>query len=182
VEKSQKLKMRAFINFVAFQIGWFAAVLGAGSGKLWLGVAVIPMVVLLNLLLSQNWRRDLIITFAAAIIGFVVDTGLIAAGIFSPVPFLFPLPFSPLWMVMLWVNMANSLNSCMAWLRGRYFTGALFGAVGGPLAYVSGAKLGAAIPPSISGIAILAITWAAIFPALFAVNEFVRKRLAPGAA
>ncbi|MEJ2108894.1 MAG: DUF2878 domain-containing protein [Acidobacteriota bacterium] len=171
--------MRAFINFVAFQIGWFAAVLGAAHGMPWLGVVVIPAAVLLNLLLAADRRQELIVIFAAAILGFSVDTALVAAGIFAPVPFVFPLPFSPLWMVLLWVNLGNSLNACMAWLRDRYLVGAFFGAVGGPLAYVSGAKLGAAIPPSTGSIVILAIVWGGVFPSLLAVNAFVRKSLAP---
>jgi hypothetical protein len=85
-------------------------------------------------------------------------------------------------MVMLWVNQATTLNSCMAWLRERYLAGSLFGAVGGPLAYLSGAKLGAASLPSTKGLVILGITWAVAFPALLAMVEFVRRRLAARAA
>jgi hypothetical protein len=85
-------------------------------------------------------------------------------------------------MVMLWVNQATTLNSCLTWLRGRYLAGALFGAVGGPLAYLGGAKLGAASLPSSSGLVVLGITWAGAFPALLAVAELVRRRLAARAA
>jgi len=170
--------MRAVVNFIAFQIGWFAAVLGAGHGMPWLGVVIVPLVLLLNLVLSRDWRQELIVAFAAAVMGFGVDTGLVAAGVFAPVPFWVPRPFSPPWMVMLWVNQATTLNSCMAWLRGRYLAGALFGAIGGPLAYLSGAKLGAASLPSTDGLVILGITWAVAFPALLAVAELVRRRLA----
>jgi hypothetical protein len=174
--------MRSVVNFVAFQIGWFAAVLGAGHGMPWLGVVIVPLVLLVNLILSTDWRRELLVALAAAVMGFVVDTGLVAAGVFAPVPYWVPRPFSPIWMVMLWVNQATTLNGCMAWLRGRYLAGALFGAVGGPLAYLSGAKLGAASLPSTNGLVILGITWACAFPALFAAAEFTRRRLAAPAA
>jgi hypothetical protein len=174
--------MRSVVNFIAFQIGWFAAVLGAGHGMPWLGVLIVPLVLLLDLVLSADWRQELIVALAAAVMGFAVDTGLVAAGVFAPVPFLVPRPFSPLWMVMLWVNQATTLNSCMAWLRERYLAGSLFGAVGGPLAYLSGAKLGAASLPSTKGLVILGITWAVAFPALLAMVEFVRRRLAARAA
>ena len=174
--------MRSVVNFIAFQIGWFAAVLGAGHGMAWLGVLIVPLVLLLDLVLSADWRQELIVALAAAVMGFAVDTGLVAAGVFAPVPFLVPRPFSPLWMVMLWVNQATTLNSCMAWLRERYLAGSLFGAVGGPLAYLSGAKLGAASLPSTKGLVILGITWAVAFAALLAMAEFVRRRLAARAA
>jgi hypothetical protein len=166
-----------FLNFIAFQIGWFSAVLGAGHGMPWLGVAVIPLVLLFNLVIAADWKHELAIVAAAAFVGFAVDTGLTATGIFVPVPFLMPRPFSPLWMVALWMNQAMTLNSCMAWLRGRYLAGALFGAIGGPLAYLSGAKLGAASIPSTRGLLVLGITWGVAFPALLAMNELVRRCL-----
>ncbi len=170
--------MRVAINFVAFQIGWFSAVLGAGHGMPWLGLVVVPLVLLLTLALATDWRQELIVALAAAIMGFAMDTALVASGVFSPVQFLFPLPFSPPWMIMLWVNQATTLNGCIAWLRGRSVLGALFGAGGGPLAYLGGAKLGAATLPTTEGLVILGIAWAVAFPALLAVAELVRKSLA----
>jgi len=167
--------VRVAINFVAFQIGWFSAVLGAGSGMPWLGLVIVPLVLLVTLALATDWRQELIVALAAALMGFAMDTALVASGIFAPVQFLFPRPFSPPWMIMLWVNQATTLNGCMAWLRGRYLLGALFGAIGGPLAYLGGAKLGAATLPSTEGLVILGIAWAVAFPALLAVAEFVRK-------
>jgi hypothetical protein len=168
--------MRSVLNFVAFQIGWFAAVLGAGHGMPWLGVVIVPLVLLLNLALSADRRQELAVALVAAVMGFVVDTALVAAGVFAPVPFGVPRPFSPPWMVMLWVNQATTLNGCMAWLRGRYTAGAFFGAAGGPLAYLSGARLGAATLPSTNGLVILGITWACAFPALLALAKFVHSR------
>ncbi len=170
--------MRSVVNLVAFQIGWFAAVLGAGHGMPWLGVVVVPLVLIVNLVFSADRRQEMVVALVAAVMGFMVDTGLVAAGVFAPVPFLVPPPFSPPWMVLLWVNQATTLNGCLAWLRGRYLAGSLFGAVGGPLAYLSGAKLGAASLPSTNGLVILGITWACAFPALLATAEFVRRRCA----
>ena len=76
--------MRAVVDFIAFQIGWFAAVLGAGHGMPWLGVVIIPLVLLLDLVLSADWRQELIVALAAAVMGFAVDTGLVAAGVLAP--------------------------------------------------------------------------------------------------
>lgn len=152
--------------------------MGAGHGMPWLGVVIVPLVLIVNVVLSADRRQELVVALVAAVMGFAVDTGLVAAGVFAPVPFLVPRPFSPPWMVMLWVNQATTLNGCLAWLRGRYLAGSLFGALGGPLAYLSGAKLGAASLPSTNGLVILGITWACAFPALLATAEFVRRRRA----
>ena len=111
--------MRKIINFIAFQAAWFAAVLGAASGMPWLGVVAVPLALGLNLALSPDWRPELLLAFCAAGMGFAADTLLIASGSFSPIPYVFPVPFSSLWMVMLWVNLATTMNVSMAWLRGR---------------------------------------------------------------
>ena len=161
--------MRTLANLVAFQLGWFAAVLGAAHGMPWLGVIVVPPVLLLNMILSDDWKRELHLALAAAAMGFVFDSTMTALGAFAPVPYVFPPPFSPLWMVMLWINQATTLNGCLAWLRGRYLLGAIFGAIGGPFAYLGGAKLGAAAIPSTNQLLMLAAAWTLAFPALLRV-------------
>ena len=168
--------MRSLANLIAFQIGWFAAVLGPAHGMPWLGLAVVPFVLLLAMFLAPDWRPELVLALAAAVMGFVVDTGLIASGAFAPIPYLLPRPFSPPWMVMLWVNQATALNSCMAWMRERYVAGAIFGGIGGPLAYLGGAKLGAASLPGRRDLVILGVVWAIAFPSLLALNEAVQAR------
>ena len=70
-------------------------------------------------------------------------------------------------MIALWLNFAATLNVSMAWLRGRYLLAALFGALGGPLAYYSGAKLGATTGlPTPCGMLVLAVAWGGMTPLL----------------
>ena len=169
--------MRKAINFIVFQAAWFAAVLGAAHGMPWLGVVAVPMALALHLALSPGWRPELLLALAAAGTGFVFDSILIAAGMFSPVPYILPSPFSSLWMVMLWVNLATTMNVSMGWLRGRYVLGLVFGAIGGPLAYYSGAKLGAMTRlPDPRGLLGTGIAWAIALPLLLVVNERLQKR------
>jgi hypothetical protein len=167
--------MRKIINVIVFQAAWFAAVLGAANGMPWLGVVAVPVALVLHLALSPDWRPELLLALSAAIMGFITDSALIALGAFSPMPFLFASPFSSLWMVMLWVNLATTMNVSMAWLRGRYALAAVFGAIGGPMAYYSGAKLGAADVPAMADLVVIGIAWAIAFPALSWINEFLQK-------
>ena len=70
-------------------------------------------------------------------------------------------------MVCLWLNFAATLNASLAWLRGRTLLAALFGGVGGPLAYYGGAKMGAtAALPTSAGLLVLATGWALMTPLL----------------
>ena len=158
---------RKVINVALFQAAWFAAVLGAARGMFWLGpVAMIPTLAI-HLLLQNNRSGELKLLLAAGLLGVTLDTVFVAGGVFTPLQHLLPRPFSPPWMICLWLNFAATLNVSMAWLRGRYLLAALFGAIGGPLAYYSGAKLGATEAlPTTTGMLLLAIGWGIMTPLL----------------
>jgi hypothetical protein len=155
------------VNVILFQAAWFAAVLGAAGGMLWLGPLVMLPVLAIHLSLLDNRPGELKLLLAAGLLGFFYDTAFVSWGVFTPLQHLFPRPFSPPWMICLWINFAATLNVSMAWLRGRYFLAAVFGAIGGPLAYYSGAKLGATEAlPSYNGMLLLAIGWGIMTPLL----------------
>jgi len=158
---------RKISNFILFQAAWFAAVLGAAKGMPWLGPLAMVPVLGVHLTLAENRSGELKLLVGAGILGFLFDTALVAAGVFMPVANLLPRPFSPPWMVALWLNFAATLNVSLAWLRGHYALAAAFGAVGGPLAYYSGAKMGATeVLPSQGGLLVLAIVWGVMTPVL----------------
>jgi hypothetical protein len=159
--------IRKIINLTLFQAAWFAAVLGAAQGAPWLGPLVMVPVLAVHLSLTDDWQGELKLLLAAGLLGFLCDTALVTAGVFSPLQYLVSHPFSPPWMIGLWMNFAATLNVSMAWLRGRYLPAAVFGAIGGPLAYYSGAKLGATLAlPSLNGMLVLAVVWGVMTPLL----------------
>lgn len=166
--------MQKIINFIVFQSAWFAAVLGAANGMPWLGVVAVPVALAVHLAFSVNRRAELLLALAAGVLGFMIDSALVTAGAFVPIPFVFPRPFSSLWMVMLWVNLATTLNLSMGWLRSRYALAALVGAIGGPLAYYSGAKLGAmSVLPEPGGLLAIGIAWAVALPLLYRTGALI---------
>lgn len=159
--------IRKAFNLLLFQVAWFAAVLGAAGGMAWLGPLVLIPVLGVHLFLQENRRGETRLILAAAAIGFIFDTLMVATGVFTPIRSILPRPLSPPWMVGLWMNFAATLNVSMSWLLGRYWTAALFGAFGGPLAYYGGARLGATETiPSMSDMAMLAVGWAVMTPLL----------------
>jgi len=168
---------RKVINVALFQAAWFAAVLGAARGMLWLGPLAMVPVLAVHLALQENRQGEIKLLLAAGALGFLFDTAFVAGGVFTPLQHLLPRPFSPPWMVCLWLNFAATLNVSMAWLRGRYLLAALFGAIGGPLAYYSGAKLGAteALPTS-TGMLLLALGWGLMTPLLVRLAQTLSHR------
>jgi hypothetical protein len=74
---------------------------------------------------------------------------------------------APVWIIAMWALFATSLNLSMGWLKGRPWLAALFGAVGGPLAYLAGERLGGVqMPDPVMALGAQAIGWAAILPLL----------------
>lgn len=167
--------LRFAINIASFYIGWFSCVLGAARGMTWLGPAVVFILFLLHLALAPGRSRELRLAVIAAGAGFAVDTALIAAGVFTPVHKLLPLPLSPPWLVFLWANFATTLNICLKLLHGHPVLSALLGAIGGPAAYYAGARLGAIQLHNQVGfsIAVLAVVWGIAVPGLFRISAAI---------
>jgi hypothetical protein len=159
--------VRKILNVILFQAAWFAAVLGAAGGHGWHGPLAVTLALAVHFALIDDRSGELKLLLAAGALGFCFDTALTYAGLFTPRGNLLPHPFSPLWMVSLWLNFAATLNVSLAWLRGRYILAAAFGAVGGPLAYYSGARLGATEAlPTVTGMLLLAGGWGIMTPLL----------------
>ena len=81
---------RKVINVVLFQAAWFAAVLGAARGTLWLGPLSMISVLAVHLALQENRRGDVKLLLAAGLLGFLFDTMFVAGGVFTPLQHLFP--------------------------------------------------------------------------------------------
>jgi hypothetical protein len=72
-------------------------------------------------------------------------------------------------MVALWANFATTLNVSMRLLRSRLLLAALFGAIGAPLAYYAGARLGAVdLVATLPALLAIGAGWLVLCPLLFA--------------
>jgi hypothetical protein len=156
-------------NYFLFQIGWFAVVLSAARGISWAGLLVVFLILALHLGTSSRRRQELRLLAAAAPVCLVLDSALIALGFFQPVRWIVRAPLSPLWMISMWINFALTFGGCMRWMIGRHAVSALMGAVGGPLAYLAGQKLGAIVLPEnpVPSLVVLATAWMIVMPLLF---------------
>ena len=172
--------MRTVVNFVAFQVGWFACVLGTAHGHPWLGSAAVLAVLALHLVLSPDPWAQVRLALVAVALGFVLETVLMASGVAryaEPGPF--PL-LPPGWILAMWVLLATLLESSLAWLQKRLWLAVLFAAVGAPMSYAAGARFGGMeiAEPLWRSFAVMGVLWAAAFPALL----FLAARLSAGAA
>lgn len=159
--------MPSIINFALFQFGWFACVLGAAWGLPWAGTGIALAIVAMHLLMANRPQTELKLLAIAAAIGVGFDSTLAALGwVAFPSGILIP-GMAPHWMVALWLLFATTLNVSLGWLKRKPLLAVVFGAVGGPLAYFGGAKLGAlSFIDMTPALIALAIGWALITPLL----------------
>ncbi|MCP5144507.1 MAG: DUF2878 domain-containing protein [Gammaproteobacteria bacterium] len=159
--------MRKLLNFALFQAGWFASVLlGAGSAH-WLAPIVVIAIVFVHLHLSPQRKAELYLLGYALLVGLLWENLLAVTGL---VVYPSGQPFgvlAPVWILAMWPLLAITLNVSLRWLQGIQPVAALFGAVGGPLAFLAGERLGAVhFPDTIITMMALAVGWAALFPLL----------------
>ncbi len=173
--------LKGLANFVGFQSVWFLSLFGAGTQRSWLGAVALVLFTIWHFLSAHNWRAELLLVAIACVVGFIVDTAFIQLNLLA---YSEPLPFAavaPYWILGMWINFALTLNGSMRWLHGRYRLAAGLGAIGGPLAYVAGVKLGAAELLASSAVVYgaLAVVWAGAVPLLVWVTEQVNRLWSP---
>ncbi len=156
------------INVVLYQLGWFSCVLGAALGFPFSGAVGALSLLAVHLLLADQRKADIQLMLSACLLGIVLDSLQQATGLFTfKIDPRWPL-WLPLWVFVIWAQFATLFRFALFWLSGRYLLGALFGAVGGPLAYWGGIRLGAASfgdRPQLT-LLILAAVWALVMPLL----------------
>ena len=164
--------MTLLINFVAFQVGWFAAVLGAANNVPWAGPVVIAVVIGLHLSVVRRPAQELALVAICGFIGAIMDSVLVAAGWVSYPNGMILENAAPYWIIAMWMLFATTLNVSLGWLKPRKLIGAVFGLVGGPLAYYTGFKLGGIEFGNFNAAMIaLGLGWAGVVPVLLLLAE-----------
>jgi len=164
-------------NVVLFQLGWFACVLGAANDLPALGPIVVLGVVAWHLLSSKQPGAEFALVVAAVVIGALFETLLVWGGwtrFENGVP---AAGLPALWMIAMWPLFATTLNVSLRWMRGRPVLAALFGLIGGPLAYFGGAQLGALELATLSvALTVIGLGWALLTPALLLLASRLDRR------
>lgn len=174
------MNTRTALNLLTFQAAWFACIGGAAAGRVWMGPMVAAAAAAIHLCLTRRdeRRREGAFIVAAALGGTLVDAAMCRmnvtvygggrlAGVW----------YCPLWMSALWLAFATTIRGSLSWLRGREWLAAAFGAIGGPLAYWAGARMGALSlgNPTDFSLSVVGITWAIATPMLFRISDWFHR-------
>jgi hypothetical protein len=159
------------INLILFQLAWFACVIGAGKDMPWLGVILTALVLSWHLYQAKNVKAEIILMLCALFIGAAYDQSMLSLGYINYLSNGWSNAIVPVWILALWLAFTSTLNVSLRWMHNKHLIAIIFGAVGGPLAYLGAEKLGAVIlHGSISYIA-LSIGWAMITPLLLLISS-----------
>lgn len=140
----RKLPMATVVtNVVLFQVGWFACVLGAANGVPWIGLVAVGAVAAWHIAQARDRSAELRLLLLATGLGALFETLLARTGWMQFNAGVWVAGMAPAWMVVLWANFATMLNVSLRPLRDRLLLVALLGAVGAPIAYFGGSRLGA---------------------------------------
>ena len=137
--------MTKLANFMLYQAAWFAAVEGAARGMIWLGPAAMVVVIVVHLVIVSERARELRFLLIVGFLGTIADSGLAAVGALA-----YPTSQAawssivvPPWISALWIGFATLPRFSLAWLAQRPWLAALLGAIGGPLSFLAGVRMGA---------------------------------------
>lgn len=120
----------------------------------WVGLAIALVLIGAHLAPSSGRHVELGLVILATLVGVVVETFQIAAGTyrFTSGTLIDDLP--PPWLVAMWAQSATTFRFSLRTMIVRPVPAALFGPVGGPIAFVAGQRLGAVtlFPPLTLGL------------------------------
>lgn len=147
---------------LAHQGAWWTCVLVMG----WVGPASMLAFLVLHLALTRDeMALELRLVALSAGIGTGLDNLLAVSGLVtyqgSPV-----VGLSPLWLVAIWAGFGATLRHSQAFFVRTRLHGILTGALGGPLAYMGGTKLGALSVHGPLGYLGVGLTWLGAMVAL----------------
>lgn len=165
----------SIVNFAFFQALWFVCILGAANDIVWPGLALLACFAFWQLWPGRRARGDVILVLVCLLVGFALDTLWIRLGLITYNAAVPSAEWAPVWILVLWIALALTLNHCLVWLRRYLWASAVFGAIGSPLSYFAGVRLGAAALPADITLSMLAfgLSWAALMPALFYLSLYL---------
>jgi hypothetical protein len=159
------------INFIFFQLAWFACVIGAGKGMPWLGVLVTALVLSWHLYQAKNVKAELLLMLCALLIGAAYDQSMLSLGYISYLNNGWSNAIVPVWILALWLAFTSTLNVSLRWMHSKHLIAVAFGAMGGPLAYLGAEKFGAVVLHGAASYIALSIGWAIITPLLLTLSS-----------
>lgn len=166
---------RNVLNFILFQIGWFACVAYPDL----LGPALVLAFLLIHFVcVSQNRVAELQFVGLGTVVGSLLDGLWFRLGILDDGSG--AMLIAPLWLVAIWALFMTTLSHSLNWISRKLWLAFLFAPFAGSFAYWSASKIGVVeLPALLPSLIALALGWLVVFPLLLLTRKSLYPELAP---
>jgi len=161
-------------NLVLFKLGWVACVMLAAAGQPVMAMLVVAAVVMAHLATVPVKSKESMLLVSAALIGMAWESLLVRFGIVSYPGYTDAAALAPYWIVAMWVLFATTINHGLRWIKRSWIVASAAGLIGGPLAFFSGAQLGAVeFSNTLLALVSIGFGWAVLLPTLVLVADTI---------
>ena len=161
-------------NLVLFKLGWVACVMLAAAGQPVMATLVVAAVVMAHLATVPVKSKESMLLVSAAVIGMTWESLLVRFGIVSYPGYTDAAALAPYWIVAMWVLFATTINHGLRWIKRSWIVASAAGLIGGPLAFFSGAQLGAVeFSNTLLALVSIGFGWAVLLPTLVLVADTI---------
>ena len=119
------------VNFILFQMAWFACVIGAARDMPLLGVLVSIYVFGVHIYQAKQAKQEFLLALSVLLIGAISDQAMLSFRLIDYLNNGWNNALVPVWILALWLGFSTILNVSLRWMKGRYLIAVIFGAVGG---------------------------------------------------
>jgi len=149
------------LNYVLYQSGWFACILGAAWGWPLTGFLIALALTAAHLRIAPDRATEARAIGLALALGLLVEGYQVWSGTYRFTSGVVVAWMSPPWLLMMWAQFATTFRSSLRGIMLVPSRAALFGLVGGPIAFLAGERLGAVTlaRPLGPGLVRLSLAW-----------------------
>jgi hypothetical protein len=149
------------LNYALYQTGWFACILGAAWRNEGAGVSIAAGLIAVHLWLSRERGVELRLMASALGVGVLVESVQVATHTYDASSSVLPPGTPPAWLLALWIQFATTFRYSLNGIVRRPLHAALFGALGGPIAFFAADRLDALslLPPVGTGLGRISVLW-----------------------
>jgi hypothetical protein len=170
--------MKKILNFGFFQINWLGCIIGATTPYPWVFPLITVFYACIHFIYLSDLAKEIYFSICLFTIALVWEYLFVSSGyiIYNGTDFLniFGVPG---WILGLWLMFILTINHSMLLMNRIFVVTPLLGAIFGPLTYLAGERLGAAIlinkPASII---FIAISWGILFPLFIWIGKIFREK------
>jgi hypothetical protein len=166
--------MKSLQNLGLFKLGWVACVYFAAVGQISLSLLAVGIVVAIHLARTPVPAKEAFFLACAGLLGLGWESVVVSTGLLQYTGQVAGTLLAPSWIVAMWLLFGTTINHGFSWIKRHWAIGAVFGLVGGPMAFYGGSMMNAVtFTQTLPALLLLGAGWAILLPLLCLVSDTI---------